>query len=127
MSIFYKTKKHREILIKTLKNIKRVYPQYKNEVDLYYLPAIYLLTSDEEIRKKSLHYISDEGIDFQKIKSNDFSSGYVILVQLAHHLFDSANESPEIMELISRLDKDNFELALQAIRLRRSSKYLEEL
>lgn len=127
MSIFYKTKEHKEILISTLKNIKRVYPQYDNEVDLYYLPALYLLTSDEEIRKKSLPFVSDEGIDFEKIKKNDFSSGYVTLVKLAYHLFNSANESPEIIELIGRLDKDNFELALQAIRLRRHSLCLHDL
>lgn len=124
---FYKDSEHKKVLINLLNNLGRVYSQYDNEVDQYYLSALYILAADDELRHKCLSYIGDEGIDFPKmLKSRDFGSGHKLLVKLAQHLFtDRGNVS--LVDMINILDDKNYKVAMQAIAFRRQGAYLNDL
>ncbi len=125
--VYYKDCFHRDVLLSWLEKSGKVYVKYRNKIDIDYLPALYVLTSDKELRDKCLRFIDHEGIDFPLMKKTiDFSSGYRVLVDLAHHLFNSGCDvSP--MAIIRNLDGDNFEVAMQAICLRRHSVRLIDL
>ena len=125
--IYYKDEDHRNKLKELLIKYKKVYAKYNNEVDQYYLPTFYILTSDPELRRKSYRYITDEGIKFnQMTDEQDFSSGPMELIRLAHQLFNNGDQA-DISRIISVLDEENFQVALQAIILKRSSYNYDEL
>jgi hypothetical protein len=73
-----------------------------------------------------MKYIDADGIDFLKIKKVDMGSGHKLLIQLAGNLFNGCLKVTPA-DLINSLDDENFEIAMQAIRLRRSSIHLDDL
>lgn len=58
--------------------------------DLEYASAYYVLMADNELRKKGMRHITEDGIDWESIWDNDWSNGYRVLLQLAESLFKSA-------------------------------------
>jgi hypothetical protein len=117
---------HRQKVVHYLQKDNRIYPD--GRADSYYLPALYLLLSTKnDLYKKTSRYIDRDGIDFEKMLSKqDFPSGERKLIKLAANLFnDSMEVSPS--ELIDTLDEENFTLALQAIFLKRTSCHVQEL
>lgn len=118
MKLFFTDSTHKANLMEYLRKLGRINPQ-TNRLDTYYLSALYILTSDEEMRRKCLQFVNEDGIDFEvMIARNDFSSGYLVLVELASHLF---NERITVtpMEMIDHLDETGFQIALNAILARR--------
>ena len=118
-AIFYKNQIHRETVIQYLKRLDKINPS--GEVDREYLSALYIICSDGEFRYKCLQYIDleERGIDFNScLSEQDFSSGYYPLVKLASNLFNE-NNSVTPMELIRTLSGEYWDLALQAICLRK--------
>ncbi|NSW92396.1 MAG: hypothetical protein HPY74_17315, partial [Firmicutes bacterium] len=90
-------------------------------------PALYIMSSDKELRDKCLRFVDDEGIDFPLMKKTaDFSSGYKVLVNLAFHLYNSGCDVTP-MAMIRTLDPENFEVAVQSICFRRYSVKLADL
>lgn len=117
--ITYKNEIHRTTVLQYLKRLEKIYPT--GEADREYLSAFYIICSDDEFRRKCLQYVDWEirGIDFEEmLKEQDFSSGYNVLVRLAYNLF---NEGCDVtpMELIRTLSGEYFDLAIQAIMLRK--------
>lgn len=126
-TIYYKDGKHKDTLKELLIKYKKVYEKYNNEVDQYYLPAFYIFTADEELRRKCLPYITSDGILFNKMETEqDFSSGPSVLIKLAHQLYNEGDKA-DIMDIIGILDKENFKVALQVIELRKYGCKYEEL
>ena len=125
--IYYWDKLHRETIIQYLKRLDKIYPT--DEVDREYLAALYIIAADDEFRRKCLQYVSfgvDRGIDFDAmLKEQDFSSGYNALVRLASNLFNE-NNSVTPMDLIRTLSGRYFDLAMQAIYLRKFTDCLYE-
>lgn len=72
------------------------------------------------MRAKTLKHIDAEGIDFDGIRQQDFSSGYRILLDLAEELFNHGAKA-SISSIVDRLDEENFTVAIQAIKLKRES------
>lgn len=117
-NFYFSDKKHKENTINLIKDFRRYYAD--NSVDTEYLAAYYILSIDESLRTKCYQYINDGGIDFPTMKKKQgFSSGQKILVDLAHALFRSEGKV-DIGTLICSTGVDYFEVAMQAIRFRRS-------
>ena len=94
----------------------------------YYLPALFILLSTKNnLYKKTRNYITADGIDFETMmEKQDFSSGEAKLVRLAANLYNGFMEvTPQ--ELINTLDDRNYDLAMQAIRFRRYGCHIENL
>lgn len=84
-----------------------------------YLAAFYVLTADEELRRKGAHHVGRNGIDWQGIFSQDWSSGYRLLLKLAQSLFQSSGQI-ELAYGLRTWDEERFNLAMQAIYIRRN-------
>jgi hypothetical protein len=58
-------------------------------------------------------------IDWDGIDAEYRSHGEQLLVDLAHNLWNRG-ATPSVLDLVATLDDDNFALAIQAIKIRRS-------
>lgn len=125
MKYFY-DETHKNSVLKVIKDKRLIYPD--GQVDCYYLPALFILLSTKnDLYKKTSNYITEDGIDFaMMMEKQDFSSGEAKLVRLAANLFNGSMEvTPK--ELINTLDDKNYDLAMQAIRFRRYGCHIENL
>ena len=117
---------HKNNVMKVIRDKRLVYPD--GQVDCYYLPALFILLSTKNnLYKKTRSYIDADGIDFEAMmEKQDFSSGEAKLVRLAANLYNgSMKVTPQ--ELINTLDDRNYDLAMQAIRFRRYGCHIENL
>lgn len=117
---------HKNNVMKVIRDKRLVYPD--GQVDCYYLPALFILLSTKNnLFKKTINYIDADGIDFgAMMEKQDFSSGEAKLVRLAANLYNASMEvTPQ--ELINTLDDRNYDLAMQAIRFRRYGCHIENL
>ena len=117
---------HKNSVLKVINDKRLVYPD--GQVDCYYLPALFILLSTKNnLYKKTSAYINADGIDFEAMmEKQDFSSGEAKLVRLAANLYNGFMEvTPQ--ELINTLDDRNYDLAMQAIRFRRYGCHIENL
>ena len=81
---------------------------------------LYLISGNEELKQKVEPYFNGNSgmFDTEKMfEEQDFSAGLSILAKLAVNLFN-ANEKINPLQLMI-LDDENFELAMNAIILRR--------
>lgn len=123
---FFHDEAHRQNVLHCLRKKNRIYPDGK--ADNYYLSALYILLSTKnDLYKKTRRFIDGEGIYFEKMLSTqDFPSSEKKLIKLAANLFNTSMEvSPS--ELINTLDDENFQMALQAIFLRRTGCHVRDL
>jgi len=123
---YFMDETHKNNVMKVIRDKRLVYPD--GQVDCYYLPALFILLSTKNnLYKKTRNYIDADGIDFQTmVEEQDFSSGEAKLVRLAANLYNgSMKVTPQ--ELINTLDDKNYELAMQAIRFRRYGCHIENL
>lgn len=123
--VLYEDENHRNIVIELLEKYKKIYAKYDNEIDLEYYPAFYLLSASM-LKDKTLKYITLDGIDFNSMLKEDFSSGQTLLIRLARELFNNGDNAP-IIDLIGTLDELHWGLALEAIKLRRHALKLSEI
>lgn len=124
--VLFHDESHRQNVLHCLWKNNRIYPDGK--ADSYYLPALYLLLSTKnDLYKKTRRYIDKDGIDFETMLSaHDFPSSERKLIKLAANLFNGSMEvSPT--ELINTLDDENFQLALQAILFKRTGCHIRDL
>lgn len=117
--ISFKSNGHKQRFIETMRAIDKIYDNGK--YDQEYSAAVYLLTADLSIWEKVFDYVSSHGILFTSmLKEVDFSGGHSIMVALAANLFNSSEYHCDVAELM-RLDSSNFNIAMDAICLRRDS------
>lgn len=86
-----------------------------------YLSVVFLMAADQEFYDRVAPYF--DGInglfEFSKMfEEKDFSSGYYVLAKLAVNLFNDG-EKVTPLDLISTLDSNLFQLAINAIYVRR--------
>ncbi|WP_459926644.1 DUF6075 family protein [Desulfosporosinus burensis] len=123
---FFHDEAHRQNVLHCLRKKNRINPDGK--ADNYYLSALYILLSTKnDLYKKTRRFIEGKSINFEKMLSaQDFPSSEIKLIKLAANLFNGSMEvSPS--ELINTLDDENFEMALQAIFLRRTGCHVLDL
>ena len=87
--------------------------------DNEYLVAFYVLTAYEELRRKGAQFVGRDGIDWQGIFSQDWSSGYRLLLELTQSLFRSSGKI-DFAYGLRTWDEERFSLAMQAIYVRRN-------
>ncbi|HVJ49225.1 hypothetical protein [Desulfitobacterium sp.] len=90
------------------------------ENDPEYEAAFYVLTADNELRKKGMPFITPDGIDWEGIWNNDWSSGYRILLKLTESLFKSSG-SVELAYGLGVWGEELYRVAMQAIGIRRKA------
>ena len=116
--IFFKSEGHQERLIEALQNVEHQ--------DVYFTSALYILTADLATWQKAEDYVEHDSIDFEQMLSEiDFSSGYIRLINLAWNLFNE-HVKVNVVDLMG-LDERNFNVAIQAIQLRRRPYRLTEI
>ena len=114
--IIFKSAGHKQRFLAAIQNIGKV---YGDKIDPEYGAALYILTSQVSTWNKASDYVSRDGIDFEAmLKEVDFSGAYSVIIDLAGNLFNG-NTHIDPVELL-RLDEQNFQIALDAIKLRRS-------
>lgn len=92
---------------------------YRNNKE--YLSVVYIMAGNEELHRKMNRYFNTKEGMFSSddmFNEEDFSSGNRILAKLAVHLFND-NETVSPLDIISALDDEWFQLALNAIHFRR--------
>lgn len=120
--VAFASDEHKEHFANVIDSLHKV--NADRRVDPEYGAAIFILTSTHmSLWEMARNHIRGEKIDFTAMMNQPLSSGEVIMLKLASHLF---NEQTHIdpVELV-RLDEQNFQLALSAIRLRRYGMHLE--
>ena len=124
--ILFHDEAHRQNVLRCLWKKNRI--DTFGRADNYYLPALYILLSTKnDLYKKTRRFIDGEGIDFEKMLSTqDFPSSEKKLIKLAANLFNISMEvSPS--ELINTLDDEDFQMALQAISFKRIGCHVRDL
>lgn len=107
---------HQQRFVKAIEQIGKV---DGGKIDPEYGSALYILCADAATWNKAEEYVSPDGIEFDEMLSEmDFSGGYSVLIHLAGNLFNN-HLQVEAVDIPTRLDENNFQIALQAIRLRR--------
>jgi len=113
--ILFTSEAHKARFLTAIQEIGKV---YAGRMDPEYGAALYILTSSSGTWEKSNSYVSRYRIDFEEMFNEvDFSGGYSVLIKLASNLFNG-NTHIDPLEFL-RLDDHNFDLALNAIKIRR--------
>lgn len=92
--------------------------QKSKKKDSEYATAFYVLTADAELRKKGMKYITSDGINWEGIWENDWSSGYRVILQLAESLFKSSGRV-DLVYGLGTWGEELYQVAMQAIQIRR--------
>ena len=100
------------------KNFTKLISHVERRWNKEYTSCLYVLAADEELRRKAARYIKQDGIDWEAIWEQDWSSGYRLLLQLAESLFKSSG-SIELAYGLGIWGEELFLVAMQAIYIRR--------
>ncbi len=100
------------------KEFKTFVRRYDKSGDKEYLAAYYVLTANDELRRKAARYIKPDGIGWPRIWEQDWSSGYRLILQLGESLFQSSGEV-EFAYGLRTWDDELFQVAIEAVMLRR--------
>lgn len=109
--MFYTDEEHAEAFQTLVK-------EHKKATDKEYFTAYYVLTADPELRKKALRFVKADGIEWERIRRQDWSSGYRLLLELTETLFHSEGEA-RLAYGLGTWDDTLYAVALQSIRMRR--------
>ena len=110
---------NQEHQIKFQKIRTEIAEDYRKSKEL--LSVVFIMTGDEEIYRKMNRYFDAKGGEFssaEMFKEQDFSSDILVLAKLAVHLFNNT-VTVDPLELMSTLDDERLQLAINAILLRR--------
>ncbi len=124
MAFFFTSPEHKQRWLSAMLKNGKV---YQGKLDPEYGAALYILTSNTETWEKTQFYVSSGGIKFERIlREGDWSGGYMSLLGLAANLFnDHFTASP--VDVATRLDEENFQVALTALQVRRVNWSLGEI
>lgn len=121
--ILFKTPTHKSRFLMMMQGLGKM---DDDRLDSEYGAALFILTADVATWNKAQGYVSRDGIRFEDLlEEGNFSGGYSVLIALAGNLFNG-NVHIDPLELM-RLDENNFQLAISAIKLRRYSLRLSEV
>ncbi|MCY7780157.1 DUF6075 family protein [Bacillus haynesii] len=115
MEFQYLSREHKQDFLEMRRNMPEYY-RFNKE----FLSVLYLISGNEELKQKVEPYFNGNSgmFDTEKMfEEQDFSAELSILAKLAVNLFN-ANEKINPLQLMI-LDDKNFELAMNAIILRR--------
>lgn len=118
MAFYFTSKDHHARFLATMREIRKI---DAGKLDPEYAAAVYILTSRSGTWERARSYVSSGGIEFEALLSEvDWSGGYSSLLNLAANLFNDRYPCNPC-DVVTRLDSENFELALTAMKIRRVS------
>jgi hypothetical protein len=124
-NIFFKSPAHRERLVEAIERLEKI-EESNGKADSWYVAALYILTADHATWDDVQPYVSSTGIKFDDILANiHFSSGYATMIEVAANLFRDSGQVD--LSRFTNLDESNFQIVIDAIRLRRYSIGMDEL
>lgn len=122
--IYFKSKEHQQRFLSAMQELGKI---YDGRLDQEYGAALYILTADSDTWEKANSYVERNGIDIAAMLSGrDWSGGLSVLVALAGNLFNG-QERVDPVDFAERLDQENFQVALCAIKVRRSGWHMDEV
>lgn len=122
--IYFKSEEHQQRFLEALQELGKI---YDGKLDQEYGAALYILTTDLDTWQKAKSYVKRDSIDIAAmLKGRDWSGGTSVLVALAGNLFNG-QERVDPVDFAERLDKENFQVALTAIKLRRSGLRVDDV
>lgn len=86
----------------------------RENVDCHYHAAFFLLSDRCEIAEKAYHFIASDGIDFDEMLRQVFSSGEERLVRVAYSLYSLSDPGIPVYEL-ANLSHADYELVYIAM------------
>lgn len=124
VDFFYTSREHKKRWLTAILSTGKV---FDGKLDPEYASALYILTSSAGTWSKAQSYVDRDGIDFEAMLAQvDFSGGYSVLIHLAGNLFnDRFTCSP--VDLATRLDSENFTVAMNALQIRSINWTLNEI
>ena len=89
------------------------------EFDVERKTLFYILTGNIGLYQKidRIYNFKDHSIKFDCLKTADFSSSQKKMIQLAFNLYNGIHQA-DVLNTFGNLDKDNFRICLNAIRIR---------
>ncbi len=121
--MFFTSAGHKSRFVAAMQQIGKV---YDGKLDPEYGAALYILTASAGTWSKAESYVSSDGIGIATmLEGGAFGGGHSVLIQLAGNLFNG-EEHIDPLEFL-RLDDGNFQVALTAIIVRRSSIHIDGL
>jgi len=109
MSIDFINKYHKERYERILKDSKNL----DNEL----IPIFYIISGCEGLYSKIDSIYDKEKRKLKIFKYSAWSSSEQALIKLALQLYNSSNNKQNVVDTFSRLDVNNFKLALNAIKI----------
>lgn len=125
MKVYYQSDLQREAIHQLLKRFGKIY-ESMDMVDIEYFCAYYLLTL-ESVREESKSYLEEELIDFNGLScefEDEDPRKYTIMV--AWDLFNALGEL-KLMDLISKVNTEEWEYILKALDYRKKGLTLKEI
>lgn len=111
MNNLFRSPEHRQRFLEVMQAIG-------TDKDTGYTSAVYILSSRASTLESAKTHIGKDGIDFEEILNHqDWSGGYKSLLVLASDIFNG-NTPTSMIDVCTRLDSSNFQVALHAIGIR---------
>lgn len=124
--IYFRNEEHRERFKSAVQGMSQKAIYDGDRLDEEYAPALLVLTASGAIWEKMKPHING-GIHFDQALSEEFfSTTEQTMVRLAANIFNPALEGPSPVDLVP-LDARNFEVCVQAMRMRRSPYQLADI
>jgi hypothetical protein len=121
--LFFTSPEHQQRFLTVMQQCEKI---YEGQLDPEYATAFYLLTAHAAIWDMAQSYVFSYGIDIEAmLEEVNWSSGYLVLIKLAGNLFNNQQHLDPLEFLC--LDPRNFQLALTALIVRRSSLSLADV
>lgn len=119
---YFVSPEHRQRFLAAMQQTGKIYGDHINEE---YGAALYILTSSSGTWERAKGYVSSRGIQFDELLAQGYwSGGYMGLLQLAGNLFNAGYTQCSPVDLPTRLDDRNFQVAMTALLIRRKSWHL---
>lgn len=114
--ITFVSQEHKQRFTTAMQAIDRM--AANGECDAEYASALYVLTAHMNTWNHAESYVSHAGIDFEVLSTYAcFSGGYSVLIEWTSGLFNG--NTAIVPSQLMRLDENNFQLALNALHIRR--------
>jgi hypothetical protein len=122
--IFFRGQEHKRRCIEALVQLEKV--ERDGKADPWYAAGLYILTAYTDMWTDVQGYVSQSGIKFDEILEKCvYASSEITLIEVAANLFRDSGQVD--LSRFTNLDERNFDLVMQAIKIRRYSLQVRDL
>lgn len=117
--IYFRSEEHRARFREGLRRMGEKAVYGGDRINQYYGSTLLVLSMHGHIWEDAQTYFTENGIGFERyLESGYFSTTERTMVQFAANMFNESNHGPDPVDLVA-LDTGNFEVCIQALRMRR--------